>query len=184
ADHRADNDGRGCPRAKVTHKFEALFYNRRGRAHAERSAARAGRILLIRLPTENVTAVPMKKYHGYAIEVNRQKEKIAASPQNMPMVAPTPVARLSNVPNRKRPSRLPNGNETTVSPASSSGPHETRLNPINTAPQTSVMRRDKRRNCSGLVCRPLSREKSRTVLAASEFSEPLTFDIATARIEA
>ena len=80
--------------------------------------------------------------------------------------------------------KLPNGIEATVSPASSSGPHFISPKMISTPPHTSVIPRESRRNRFGSVSCPRNLAKSITLEAASEFSEPLAFDIATATIDA
>src|SRR5579859_286802 len=182
ADHRAHHDRGGSPRAEPAHEFKPVFLWRR--AHALFSRDRARRILLIRLPTNNVTAEPMRTYHVNATGVNRQIETITARPVNMPIVAPVAVAFLSNVPRKKSPRRLPKGIDATLRPVSRKGPHVFIPKASSTAPHASVTRRESRRNSLGFVWRPLRREKSRTVLAVSELSEPLALDMATARIEA
>jgi len=104
------------------------------------------RNLLTALPTKNVMAEPIKKYHVNATAVYFQTQRIVAKPTNMPASAPVEVALRLNVPRRKRPRRLPKGRETTVSPASRSGPHFTKPKAMRTRPQTKVMRRARRRN--------------------------------------
>src|ERR1700722_4756193 len=134
-------------------------------------------------PTKKVIAEPIKKYHVYAILVRRHTQITVISPANIPTSAPLAFERRLSVPRRKSPSRLPNGNAATVSPASSTGPQVISPKPISTSPQNNVMRRDNRRKPTSFLdsCLPeRSAEKSRTLLAASEFSEPLALDIATA----
>src|SRR6202158_5414590 len=102
----------------------------------------------------------------------------------MPMRAPSAFALRSSVPRRKSPSKLPKGSETTVKPVSSSGPHFFKPKAIKTKPQARVMRRDSFKKLLESGDFPHSREKSRTLEAAREFSEPLALDIATAMMEA
>src|SRR5216684_2215067 len=109
---------------------------------------------------------------------------MVANPPNMPMRAPSELALRSRVPSRKSPSKLPKGSETTVKPASRSGPHFFKPKATNTKPQARVMRRDSFKKFLESSDLPHSREKSRTLEAASEFSEPLALDIATAMMEA
>src|SRR5271156_2131251 len=107
----------------------------------------------------------------------------------MPANAPAALARRSMVPSRNSPSRLPSGRAATVRPVSSSGPHFTRPKAMRTQPQSSVARRDARKSlrddsADEAVGDDASsaerREKSSTVDAARELSEPLALDIATA----
>src|SRR5258708_17609737 len=97
---------------------------------------------------------------------------MVANPANMPRRAPNAFALRSRVPSRNSPSKLPNGSETTVKPVSSSGPHFFRPKAIKTKPQARVMRRDSFKKLLESSDFPHSREKSRTLEAASEFSEP------------
>src|SRR2546429_3494912 len=132
---------------------------------------------------KNVTHAPIRKYHVYATFVNCNMLKTAASPANIPTSAPRAFAPRSKVPSRNKPSKLPKGSEATVSPASSRGPHLTNPKPISTKPHTRVMPRDTRKNRRVSMLRPQTFAKSSTLEAASEFSEPLALDIATATIE-
>src|SRR5208282_1624194 len=135
-------------------------------------------------PTAKVTKLPISTYHVYAIGVNCQIQRTVARPANIPMNAPVGADLRSSVPRRKRPRRLPKGSEATVSPVSRSGPHFTKPKHIRMRPQTSVIRRERRRNFTESVERPHNLEKSRTLLAARELREPLAFDMATATMEA
>src|SRR3984957_20961546 len=138
-------------------------------------------------PTKKVIAEPIKKYHVYAIPVRRQTQIMVISPANIPARAPLAFERRLSVPRRKSPSRLPNGNAATVSPVSSTGPQVISPKPISTSPQNNVMRRDSRRKPSsfaGLRLPERSAAKSRTLLAAREFSEPLALDMGTAMMDA
>src|SRR5712671_4581727 len=135
-------------------------------------------------PIAKVTLAPIMKYHVKATLVNWKTHRIVASPANMPMRAPRAFALRSRVPNRKSPSKLPEGNEITVKPASRSGPHFIRPKAIKTNPQVRVMRRDNFKKLLESSDFPHSREKSRTLEAAREFSEPLALDMATAMMEA
>src|SRR6267378_1181013 len=124
-------------------------------------------------PIAKVTLAPIMKYHVKATLVNWKTHRMVASPANMPMRAPRALALRSSVPNRKSPSKLPKGSEITVKPASRSGPHFIRPKAIKTNPQARVMRRDNFKKLLESSDFPHSREKSRTLEAAREFSEPL-----------
>jgi hypothetical protein len=100
------------------------------------------------------------------------------------MIAPVAFARRSIVPSKNIPNKLPKGNDATVNPVSSNDPHGRNPNAINTAPQTSVILRESCKNFAGSLRCPAASGKSRMLEAASEFSEPLAFDIATAMIDA
>src|SRR5262249_57771390 len=127
-------------------------------------------------PHTNAPPAPTTTSHVNATAVNRNTNRIAASPAIIPAKAPFALAPRSSVPNKNRPSKLPNGIDATVSPASSNGPHFTNPNAINTVPQISVIPRESRRNFSGSADLPRSREKSRTLNPANEFSDPLASD--------
>ena len=73
---------------------ELEAFSGRGRVHAERSAARAGRILLIRLPTRNVTAEPMRTYHVNATGANRQPRLVVLFYATDDAPAETAIERL------------------------------------------------------------------------------------------
>src|SRR5579872_345947 len=139
-----------------------------------------GRNRLTAAPTAKVVRLPISTYHVYAIGVKLQMQRTVVRPANIPISAPVAVALRSSVPRRKRPKRLPKGRDATVKPASRSGPHFTKPKAIRMRPQTSVMRRERRRNFTGSVEWPRSLEKSRTLLAARELREPLALDMATA----
>src|SRR3984957_9768978 len=113
------------------------------------SSARVNR--LTSDPTKKVVAEPIKKYHVYAILVRRHTQIMVISPANMPTSAPLAFERGLSVPKRKSPSRLPNGNAATVSPASRTGPQVISPKPISTSPQNNVMRRDRRRKAASLL---------------------------------
>src|SRR5208337_1893735 len=148
-------------------------------------AARRSEITrLTTAPTANVMHAPISTYHVNAIFVNRNTSSTVTSPANIPASDPLEFARASKVPSKNNPSELPNGREATVNPASSTGPHFTNPRTINTAPHTSVILRENFKKLPGSAECPRSAAKSMTLEAASEFSEPLALDIATARIDA
>src|SRR5579862_7617833 len=178
------------PRAGVSVANQPFFsYGKRAtengqlRPHTfQRTSFRTAR--LTAAPTKNVPHDPIKTYQVYATLVVLHTVTVAASPKNIPVSAPTVFARLSSVPSRNNPSKLPNGNDATVSPVSSTRSQRTNPNAISTSPHASVIRRDIARNFLASCCFPAAVEKSRMLEAASEFSDPLAFYIATATIEA
>src|SRR5271165_3955690 len=194
SDHGADHDGHGGPRAETAHEFQAFF------AHGTSAAVVAaipwdrppGESVIPRLtaaPTKKVVSEPIITYQVKAMVVKRKTHRIVASPAIMPASAPFAWARRSMVPSKNNPSRLPSGNAATVNPVSSSGPHFMNPKASSTPPQSRVASRDARRRLAELSAPvaagdPPRREKSRTLEAASEFSEPLALDIATATMEA
>src|SRR6202022_3222890 len=142
---------------------------------------------LTREPAKKSVVEPINTYHVNAIFVRRHTQRMVMSPANIPASASLAFERRLSVPRRKSPSKLPKGSDATVSPASSTGPQVTRPKHMSTTPHNSVMRRDSRRKLASFAGRRLpkrSAEKSRTLLAAREFSEPLALDIATAMMEA
>src|SRR5271166_3134440 len=151
---------------------------------AQEIAARSGNTRLAIAPAANVTHDPINTYQVNATVVNRAISNTAASPKIIPVRDPFEFDRESNVPRKNNPSRLPNVNEAMVSPASSTGPQFTNPRKISTMPHTSVIRRDNFMNFSGSRVCPRNAAKSITLLAAREFSEPLAFDMATARMAA
>src|SRR5205823_2287092 len=192
ADHGADNDGSGGPRAQAAHQVESLpvpslrqiFRQSTSLLDASHAAWGVGVKRLTTEPTRKVTLAPIRKYHVKATLVNHHTDKMTASPANMPASAPRELAARSRVPKRNRPSKLPKGKDTTVKPASRSWFHRTNPKAISTNPQNSVMRRDKRKNVAGSVDFPHSREKSMTLEAAKELSDPAALDMATAMMDA
>ena len=135
-------------------------------------------------PTKKVTLEPIKTYHVKAIFVRRHTKRMVTSPANIPASAPLALERRLSVPRKKRPSKLPKGSEATVRPASRSGPQVIKPKPIRIRPQKNVMRRERRRKPRSFVGLLRRAEKSKTLLAAREFSEPLALDMATAMMEA
>src|SRR5260370_14552178 len=170
-----------APSPRTSSKRFSLNYPRLHLQVREVSRLYGREIRLTIQPTTNVTIAPIITYHVNATFVNRNTHKMAANPTIIPANAPRAFAARSSVPSKKRPSKLPNGSDATVNPASRrSGPHFTRPKPIRTIPQKSVMPRESRRNWAGSALRPRSLEKSRTLEAARELSDPLALDMATA----
>ena len=109
------------------------------------------------------------------------------APQNIPVRTPGAVAGGNRKHSKKSPSKLPSVIAAMVSPASSIGPHPSVPSAASTIPQSSVIQRDRRRKRAGSWSSaepPRRLWKSITLEAASEFSEPLALDIATAKIAA
>src|SRR6202043_525916 len=95
-------------------------------------------------------------------------------------------ARRFHVPNKNTPSIAPLEMEAIESPASRTGPHGSNPNEPSTTPQTSVIQRERRSDLAALsLPSPLPAPPRSIMLEdASEFNEPLAFDIATAKIDA
>ena len=60
-----------------------------------------------KLPPRTSRIVPIITYHVNATGVNRNTQRIATSPANMPTSAPRALAPRSSVPSKNRPSKLP-----------------------------------------------------------------------------
>src|SRR5215472_4184049 len=139
---------------------------------------------LTNAPSAKVTHDPIITYQVNATCVKPKTSRTQIRPPNIPTSEPSAFARGSNVPSKNRPSRLPKGSAATVSPASRRWPQGSNPKPISTAPHTRVMRRERCRNVEVSLLSSRKPAKSTTLDAASELSEPLALDMATARIEA